>query len=102
MADWNKEWQSEEADTLIVERRQHDRAVPAEGTHVWVKGDIRVCVQMLDESESGIGVLLPLDTSFAFGPEVHVYYLGAHRVATVVHLTRVATGFRLGLAWKDA
>ena len=80
MADWNKEWQPEEADTLLVERRRHGRAVPIDGTHVWVTGDIRVCVDVLDESESGIGILLPPDTSFAFGPEVHVDYLGAHRV----------------------
>lgn len=101
MHNWNKEWQQENEDgSLLIDRRSCARTAPVEGTYVWVAGDVRVNVEMLDESEAGIGVLLPSHTSFAFGPDVQVDYMGSRRVASVVHLTKIENGFRLGLQWK--
>ena len=101
MQNWNPEWQQQNEDaSLLIDRRAFVRKTPVEGTYVWVDGDVRVNVELLDESATGIGVLLPSETSFAFGPDVQVDYMGSRRTATVMHLTRIDNGYRLGLRWN--
>ena len=88
-------------DLLTIDRRQYVRSAPVmDGTQVWLDGDRRVKVELLDESDDGIGVLLPEEVSFALGPLVMVDHDGKRRSATVAHLTQTSDGMRLGLQWK--
>ena len=100
---WKNDWQeeTEKQGTLLIERRAYERTSPPEGTYIWLDVNAREAVEVLDQSPDGIGVRLPEDTSFAFKGDVHIDYEGTRRIATVVHLTQIEDGFRLGLQWRD-
>ena len=99
---WTPDLQSvaDQQGALLVERRTFERNATPEGTYIWLDINARECVEVLDESPDGIGVRLPEDTSFVFRGEVHVDFEGTRRMATVVHLTEIEAGYRLGLQWK--
>jgi hypothetical protein len=70
-----------------------------EGTHIWLKEGRRVRVEVIDESETGIGAIIP-DMSFTFGPTVELDYAGERRTARVAYLEKTNDGtYRLGLEW---
>lgn len=84
---------------LMIDRRAQVRSAPTSDIpSVWVDGDRRVPVEILDESEGGIAVLLP-DVPFEFGPYVFMDINDTRRKATIVYLSEVAEGFRVGLQW---
>ena len=68
---------------------------------MWTHDDEVVLVTLGDKSRHGISILVPDDIDFALGPHVFIDFEGAHRRATVAHLTRAADGnFQLGLTWS--
>lgn len=85
---------------LVDDRRRRERTPPLqEGTHIWLKGNQRVRVEVIDESARGIGVLIPA-TSFNLGPHIDVEYDGERRTAIVAYLNKADNGqYRLGLEW---
>lgn len=90
-------------DLLTIDRRQYVRSAPVmDGTQVWLDSNRRAQAELLDESDAGIGVLLPSEVAFTFGPLVTVDHDGKRRTATVAHLTQTADGIRLGLQWKPS
>lgn len=93
------QYQSESA-ALVDDRRRRERTPPLqEGTHVWLKGNQRVRVEVVDESPGGIGVIIPA-TSFNLGPHIDVEYAGERRTAIVAYLNKTDQGqYRLGLEW---
>jgi hypothetical protein len=84
----------------LQDRRRRERTPPQQqGTHIWVKGNRRVCVEVVDESEDGIGLIIP-DMSFNLGPHIDVEYGGRRRTAVVAYLNKQDDGrYRLGLEW---
>ena len=86
--------------TQLDDRRRRDRTPPLqEGTHIWLKGNRRVRVELIDESPDGIGVVIP-DMSFNLGPRIEIEYEGELRTATVAYLNKNSNGqYRLGLEW---
>ena len=92
----------EHASMLLEDRRRRERT-PAlqEGTHIWLTGSRRVSVELIDESPSGIGVVIP-DAPFDLGPHVDVEYQGERRAAIVAYLKKNEDGqYRLGLEWAS-
>jgi len=101
MNPWNFETQQQDSSALLDDRRRSDRTIAQEGTHIWLDDQRRICVELVDESSEGIGVLIP-DMSFAFGPRIRVDYNGELRTATVAYLNRTDDGqYRLGLEWLE-
>lgn len=100
MNPWNHEAQQQDRSSLLEDRRSNERTAPVqEGTHIWLDDQRRICVELVDESCAGIGVLMP-DMSFTFGPRIRVDFNGELRTATVAHLNRTDDGqYRLGLEW---
>ena len=72
-----------------------------EGTHIWLTGSRRVSVELVDESPSGIGIVIP-NASFDLGPHIDVEYQGERRTAIVAYLKKNEDGqYRLGLEWAS-
>ena len=68
---------------------------------LWIDEDRRIQVEVVDESPNGIGVVIPADVSFEFGPQVFIDYRLERRSASIAHLTRCDNGsYRLGLKWN--
>lgn len=87
---------------LFQDRRRCDRT-PArqQGTHVWLTRHHRVPVELIDESSTGIGVVIP-DASFNLGPHINVDHQGKRRTAVVAYLNKNADGrYHLGLEWAS-
>lgn len=91
----------DEAFTVLDDRRSRERTPPLqEGTHIWLKGNSRVRVEVIDESLGGIGVIIP-DMSFDLGPHIDIEYQGKRRTAIVAYLNKQEDGrYRLGLEWR--
>lgn len=85
---------------LLNDRRRNERTAPLkEGTHLWLDGNRRMRVEVIDESDAGIGILIP-DMSFAIGPRVELDFDQQRRTASVAYLNRQEDGnYRLGLEW---
>ena len=89
-----------ESSVLLDDRRRRERTPPLqEGTHIWVTGNRRISVEVIDQSAGGLGVIIP-DVSFNLGPFVDIEYDGERRPATVAYLSKTDNGqYRLGLEW---
>ena len=104
MTSWNATNELSEVTGFAVayDRRRNPRTSPVgHGTALWIENDNHIPVQIVDESEHGVGVVIPTETSFEIGPVVFLDYQGKRRAAFVAHLTRRDNhSFRLGLAWR--
>lgn len=106
MENWKSNALTAEGGTASLDdRRTSPRyALSAEGTHLWLDDDYRIAVDIIDESNTGIGIRVPGDRSFELGPRIRVEYNGERRTATVAYLNLESeTGFyRLGLQWVSS
>lgn len=86
---------------LLFDRRQHlRRRSHGDGTRVWTLDGRCIPVQLLDESENGLGFVVAEDQSFEFGHRIDVEHNGRRRLATLIHVARRSDGsYRLGLEW---
>ena len=100
MSTWTDSQFENESTSLLDDRRRDERTPPIqEGTHIWLQGNRRVRVEVIDESSNGIGVIIP-DMSFTIGPRIEVDYDGQCRTASVAYLNQKEDGrYRLGLEW---
>ena len=101
-SDLSEPFFEEDASMLLEDRRRRERT-PAlqEGTHIWLTGSRRVSVELVDESPSGIGIVIP-NASFDLGPHIDVEYQGERRTAIVAYLKKNEDGqYRLGLEWAS-
>lgn len=101
MTPWNPQTKfDDQSSALLVERRDSERTAPCQvGTHIWLQGNRRVEAEVIDESPSGIGVVIP-NMSFTFGPIIELDYDGQRRTARVAYLEKADDGkYRLGLEW---
>ena len=93
-----------EVDDLIdtVDRRGSERRPPlVEPTYVWVSMNRRIQGRLIDESDSGIGVLVSEAGPFKIGFQVRVELGDARRTASVVHVTELEPElYRVGLVWE--
>lgn len=85
-----------------VERRGSERRPPiVEPTFVWVSLDRRIQGRLVDESDGGIGVLVPESAPFQVGFQVRVELAGEKRLAAIVYVNELEPGeCRLGLEWE--
>lgn len=103
MIDWQTGLESEFEELAVLDdRRRESRKPPiAEGTYLWLDETRRLSVELLDVSPAGIGIRIPGDLVFEFGPRIYVDYESSRRSATIAHLTRLDGGdFLLGLEWE--
>ena len=100
MTPWELQEFEEQSTALLDDRRRSERTAPMrDGTHLWLSGNRRMRVEVIDESDSGIGVIIP-DMSFAIGPRIEVDYCEQRRMASVAYLNQMDDGrYRLGLEW---
>lgn len=101
MNTWTSEPQLQTAfTTLANDRRRSARTAPLQdGTHIWLNGNQSLCVEVIDESPAGIGIVIP-DSTFSIGPRIEIDYGGERRTAVVAYLDRRDDGqYRLGLEW---
>jgi hypothetical protein len=102
MIDWQTDLEFEDSGLAILEdRRRLSRNAPiAEGIYLWLDESRRLPVELLDTSPNGIGLKIPGDLAFEFGPKIYVDYEMTRRAAVVAHLTLLESGdHRLGLEW---
>ena len=92
----------DQASMLLEDRRRRERMTALqEGTHIWLTDTQRVPAELVDESATGIGIVIP-EASFTLGPLVDVDYQGERRTAIVAHLKKNEHGgYRLGLEWTS-
>lgn len=85
-------------------RRGSERRLPeVEPTFVWISLDRRIQAQLTNESDGGVGLIVPSGEQFEIGFHVRVELYGRRRTAQVVYAERTASGdLRLGLEWVDA
>lgn len=84
-----------------LDRRIDDRRPPdVQPTYVWVSIDQRFQAEVVDESDGGIGVILPVSDPFVIGFQVRVEFAGGRRTARIVYLEELDEGCRMGLAWE--
>lgn len=88
---------------MTCDRRRSVRTAPViDGTGLWIEEDRRIQVEVVDESPNGIGVVIPADVSFEFGPKIFIDYDLERRSASIAHLTQLEDGsYRLGLTWNS-
>lgn len=87
--------------SVVDDRRKDERRPPElDPTYLWISMDKRIRARLVDESEGGIGLLVPI--AFEVGFRVRVDHRLGRRMAKVAHVSEVENGcYRLGLHWLD-
>lgn len=83
----------------VHNRRRSERRPSVATAIVWVgpRQQIKACI--IDESERGVGLQVPIGTRCVVGFKLRVEHSGMRRWATVRHVTESDGFLKVGLSW---